>query len=449
MKMLWSIIGAAFVLPLCAANVPHVPYTGDGGNLIVELIIKRCVENPAGLRNYFNVNRYIDKLLESEWSEKTNAWREKRIQHLDHWANAQTKYGSVSISNNGLRAAMSVKNFHPCDQFENPSHEITPFIEETKRGNCKIRCFICASVDEDNKISCEKYLYRLESRKKIRCNDNFAWLQKDDGGDCGLCYDFIKKQFSEVSIFVQCGERQICVPGFCTLVPALANSIKSALFKKKYDEISINLTNIAPRNKLVSLITYLEERPHPAPALLVDHLKNLTDLLPAYTILQTIAGTANTGCNFEEKIKVGKFEKYGTLFYSLIWDELSFSANNRTKRCYHNKKDTAKKLTPFAKARLDLFNKHWSCDRKEKAIYFKNLVKFFMPYTVVMVQNNKALRYDALNHMVRMLTFAKSDDGKVMVNDLGEVKVPENVKVNTLHIKKDGTLTYKTAGKQT
>jgi hypothetical protein len=61
-----------------------------------------------------------------------------------------------------------------------------------------------------------------------------------------------------------------------------------------------------------------------------------------------------------------------------------------------------------------------------------------------MVQNNKVLRYDALNHVVCMLKFEKSDAGKVIVSELGEVKVPKNIKVKTLHIKKDGTLIYKT-----
>jgi hypothetical protein len=183
---------------------------------------------------------------------------------------------------------------------------------------------------------------------------------------------------------------------------------------------------------------YLEKDPHPVS--LINHLKNVTDLLSAYTILQKIEDTAEQEGRLRKKTEVNR---YGTLFCSLILDRLYFEAKNDT-QYYYIQKDTPQKLTPFAQARFELFSKQWSCNSKYASTYFESLFHFFKPYTVVMVQNNKVLRYDALNHVVCMLKFEKSDAGKVIVSELGEVKVPKNIKVKTLHIKKDGTLIYKT-----
>jgi hypothetical protein len=81
MKILWSIIGAACMLPLSAADLPrpqHVPYTGEYGALICELTLLKCNHSISMLKKYALVNNAFNEKA----SEKLNVYRGKLKEHI-------------------------------------------------------------------------------------------------------------------------------------------------------------------------------------------------------------------------------------------------------------------------------------------------------------------------------------------------------------------------------
>ncbi len=442
----WLIIGAAFMLPLSAADSPKNKQISTG-ELLCELLIIHTVENPSHLENFFGISTHLNTYLESQWDNKVKTWNITRKNHLKKWVDAHTqdKVTIAAESRDVLHAALYTDIIHPCDTFENDTDEKIKLLKDyTKNKNSNVFCFISAFVNRNNNLLLKKYLYKETTDVHIYCNNEIAWIDALDDenkeSSTGICYDFKTNKFSSVEIVVQCESEQISTSWFETHAPELFEKIteNDTFFYKRWNTLYFDLEKIESYETINALECYMGTSY--LSKLTLNHIPHLQKIIKYPDLIDKMEEKVN----FNIKVRKKRGQKF---FYSLIRDEFSFYRNGQM---IVNYKNSTPVLNPFTKARFEYFCKNWdNPDPFSIHLYWKNFLNLFKSCTSIIIDKKHISRYDALNHVVRILELKKDTQGVVTVNDHGDTQVPANINFKTLHVKKDGTLTYKTHSKST
>lgn len=432
------------MLPLSAADKKQVSYLKEYGDTILELVIRHGIKKHTDLNCFFGINKKTNTFLNVHWQEKMNTWNQKRIDHLKRFTDAHQNNAVLYVSSNKFHAALSIKNIHPCDNYKNNPEEKDLLLKKNLNNpHSKIKCFCVAYVDENDTIHCDKYLYKKQDIHVVCCNNSFAWVDfletsnhNKNSYSQGICYDFIEKKFNKINIFAQCGDLQVSTGYLYDHTEDFCRTIyeKSPLFKKKDNSVCIDLKNIISSREIKALEKYIDKDTKSYE--LINLLKNLNNVFSRMEFLNQIINLTNKQKMLGSTVTV---KGYGELYCSSIWNDFSFKSDNRTVYEYADTNETSNQ---FTQARYKHFCKNWTCGHKSNYPYFDELQVFFEKCTKIITQKKYVLRYDALNHIVRVLELNKNSQGVVTVTDHGDTKVPANTNHKTLHVKKDGTLTY-------
>jgi hypothetical protein len=464
--MITALFAIAFMLPLSAADVPHVPYTGACGNVIGELIVKHAILPLIDLRMLCTVSKHMNtetsKILEPCHAQLKTFVKQKY--HADHC--------EITYSPDRLSAAIVEKTGLESTNNETIDHFIYIYIDDAL-GMKEV--FIPYQQDE------RKANYPPFFTPKYVCLDfGISNPNPPLSEITGLCWNRYTITVNEARFYITIGNNQIRTAWFIEKLPNLYAQIMQtpnffecdfgnspSTFHKKileqhgfsFDLAKANiltpkdvkiLSNFVPGGKDAQWCEVNQEKNRYLLFNLVACYGNDTDMLGLVDQHVEKQMIKSPGCNdffvvstCRDIVVVNNQHKYPDDRWTITdRDDPHFSAVGQATLNYVQQ---LKKESVF-------IEKNWKSNEpmplKKRMRKVQQALSFLKKERMTFIkQNNQLIRYDLLNRY----TVAVFTDNTLRTS--GTLKkqlhaIPKNIDPKSLKVADNGQIEYKTIDKK-